>query len=189
MARPNKPRTLAAQANVSARVARELKQRGWSPADLAAKVTGVGCPIQTSAVYRIVDGQRKIDVDELAALAQVFEVEVQELLLDPELVDRQRVAELIREVTHHQQRLWDHTAEAMSCFVEIFRMAHEDPDLYEYLENQRKAVEGPYAEAFSGLFFEIPGYDETEPRGFFASYLAEIVRKSERVAQRAEGIE
>lgn len=85
MPRPNPPRPLGCEANVARRVADERGRRGWSYETLARHMTDAGCPIQSSAIYKIEKGDppRRISVDELVAFALAFGIDVKELLLSP----------------------------------------------------------------------------------------------------------
>ncbi len=86
MPRPNPPRTLAGEDTLRRRIAYEREQRGWSPAGLASRMTKAGCPIQQSAIWKIENAGRQIKVTELLALQRVFDVPMEELFVDPDLV-------------------------------------------------------------------------------------------------------
>ena len=64
---------------------RELRQqREWSAAQLAAKMQAVGLPWQRLTVTQLEIGQRKsVTVDELVALARVFGVRPEVLVIPP----------------------------------------------------------------------------------------------------------
>lgn len=71
------------EADLASRIAMEREHRGMSAVDLARRMTERGCPIHASAINKIEQGvpPRRITVDELVALAQVFGLELEELLL------------------------------------------------------------------------------------------------------------
>lgn len=79
MPKANEPREITArgEANLARRIEFQREDRGWSYETLAKEMRAVGCPIQASALYRIEKGDppRKITVDELLALAQVFGID------------------------------------------------------------------------------------------------------------------
>lgn len=85
MPRPNKARSIEAERNLAVRIKMEREDRNWSPAMLARRMTEAGCSISTSAIYKIEDAEnpRKITVDELVTLGEVFEVEDVRALLRP----------------------------------------------------------------------------------------------------------
>lgn len=60
--------------------------RGLSMRKLSAGLEGIGRPIPPLGLSRIVRGQRRVDVDELVALAEVLEVTPDVLLSAPEAV-------------------------------------------------------------------------------------------------------
>lgn len=60
----------------------ELRRtRGYTLGELEARLTGVGRPILLSALSKIEKGQRRVDVDDLVALARVLDVSPNSLLL------------------------------------------------------------------------------------------------------------
>jgi transcriptional regulator with XRE-family HTH domain len=67
---------------------RQLRERrGWSLARLAEELAKVGRPILPTGLHRMESGKRRIDVDDLAALALALEVSPVRLLLPAERVD------------------------------------------------------------------------------------------------------
>ncbi len=71
------------ESDVAARVALERERRSWSAAEPARRMTAAGCPIDQSAINKIEQGDppRRITVDELVAFAQVFGLEIEDLLI------------------------------------------------------------------------------------------------------------
>lgn len=85
MPRPNPGRTLKYEEFAAGNIARLRADRDLTYEALAAKMTGVGCPIQPSALFKIEKGTppRKVTINELVAFGMVFGVPVVELLEDP----------------------------------------------------------------------------------------------------------
>jgi len=85
MPRVNVGRTVNAEQALAQRIAHERTRRGWSLDGLAVRMRDAGCPIATSAIYKIESGDppRRITVDELVALAKVFEYDDLSDLLRP----------------------------------------------------------------------------------------------------------
>ena len=81
MSRPNKPRTINAEANIAERVAYERVLRGWSYETLARKMTEAGCSIHGSAIFKIEKGEprRRVTVDELIGMARAFGISIEAL--------------------------------------------------------------------------------------------------------------
>jgi transcriptional regulator with XRE-family HTH domain len=67
--------------HVQANVARLRKARGWTTYTLAQKMADAGRPIPQSGISRIESGGRRVDVDDLTALAVVLGVSPAALLL------------------------------------------------------------------------------------------------------------
>lgn len=125
MPRPNQPRAVRAERDLAERIAHERKQRGMSYEGLAQRMTDAGCPINGSALYKIEHGtpRRRITVDELTALAEVFDLPIDELLLPPSLVLSREALRLV----DHWRALGDESAriarEAMQAWQEILDYA------------------------------------------------------------------
>ena len=84
MAKANPPRTMGVEDLIAKRVA-ELRRSSvpaMSYETLATRMAAVGCPSHPSALHRIETGspRRKVSVDELVALAQVFDMSVDSLI-------------------------------------------------------------------------------------------------------------
>lgn len=83
------------EADVAARVAMERERLGLSAAELARRMTTLGCTLNQSAINKIEQGQppRRITVDEMVAFAKVFDLEIDDLLV-PAHAARDREIEL-----------------------------------------------------------------------------------------------
>lgn len=81
MPRPNPGRTLGVEDLVADRVAQYREQSGYGYESLAVRMREHGCAIHASALYKIEKGEprRRITVDELVALAAVFDVSLDDL--------------------------------------------------------------------------------------------------------------
>lgn len=136
MARPNAPRSIGGEANLAERFRFERERRGWSPAELARRLTAEGCSIATSAIYKIEADARRITVDELVAASRVFEVTVTDLLTPLELVRQERAREIVKELENAQSDLVKAIAKYTNFYVELFGIAAElDVELYDYVMN------------------------------------------------------
>lgn len=136
MARPNAPRSIGGEANLAERFRFERERRGWSPAELARRLTAEGCSIATSAIYKIEADARRITVDELVAASRVFEVTVTDLLTPLELVRQERAREIVKELERAESDLTDGIARFTNFYVELFELAADlDVELYDYVMN------------------------------------------------------
>jgi transcriptional regulator with XRE-family HTH domain len=135
MARRNRPRSIGGETNLSQRIALEREQRGWSYETLAKRMADVGCPIAGSAIYKVEKGDppRRVTVDELLALSEVFGLTLDELLTPVEVVRKQRAQELIAELAPTERALDAAVDRMVDLMAEVLELTAGDPDLYEYV--------------------------------------------------------
>lgn len=139
MARPNRLRSVEGESNLARRIQREREYRGLSYEALAKAMTEAGCSIQGSAIFKIEKGnpRRRITVDELVALAKVFDVEVENLLTPVEVLRTRRGKELLKEIEEGDRTLIDGMTRLLNAYSEYFDLAAYEPDMQEYVNNQR----------------------------------------------------
>jgi transcriptional regulator with XRE-family HTH domain len=134
MPRPNQPRSIASEESLARRIAYEREAAGMSYEGLASRMSRAGCPIQPSGLYKIEKAGRRITVDELVALSQVFGVRVEELLLPPEAAAAREVTELLlawnraQDEAAHATQVEQESWEAVRAYVE------QHPEVRESLE-------------------------------------------------------
>lgn len=170
MPRPNPGRSLKSEESLARRIEFERKRRKWTHDGLADRMKRVGCPIRGSAIYKIENGNRRapdgtplrrgISVDELVALAKVFETSLDDLLLPPEVVETSQAVELflawdkaaaaLTQATTHHDEAW----EAMETYV------HDHPELFgvfraafDFWGNHHFASQHPAAPAAAAAFW------------------------------------
>jgi transcriptional regulator with XRE-family HTH domain len=105
------------EAEVGRRVRALREAQGLSQQQLGHELASLGFPMEQPTVYKLEKGARPIRINELAALAQVFSVSVQELLpapdVDPEagalwMTTMRRAAnarDAFNSARHHAQQL------------------------------------------------------------------------------------
>lgn len=100
MPRPNPRRVMFSEDHLAARVTIERERRGWTLEGLAKRMTDAGCPLASSAVFKIEQGKprRRIVVDELTAFSRVFGIPVDHLLLDPDIEAEQLVIDKLNDL-------------------------------------------------------------------------------------------
>lgn len=132
MPRPNKPRSVQAEAYLARRVMLEREDRGWTYDGLAERMTQSGCPVDPSAIYKIEKGKppRRIVVDELVSFAQVFGVPVEDLLLPPELAAQKRLTELVIDWTAAKYEADAATTKQNEAWaaIEDYAAAHQEAE-------------------------------------------------------------
>jgi transcriptional regulator with XRE-family HTH domain len=107
MPRSNRGRTMGSERTLAQRLAYERTVREWTYDQLARRMTDVGCKIQGSALFKIEKGDppRRVTVDELVALANVFETPMDELLVPYELILDKRARELVKKWSESRDAL------------------------------------------------------------------------------------
>lgn len=141
MPRPNKPRTLGSERALSRRIALLCEQRGWKYAELADRMTAEGCPIQTSALYKLQgEPPRRVTVDELVALANVFDLTTDDLLRPIELVEREWAEDVAADFIAATRDLDDAQAGILRAALRLADVGRKSPDLYEYVAHQWQAA-------------------------------------------------
>jgi len=128
--RPHRPRSIASEDHLARRIAYERERHGWSYAGLAQRLTAVGCAIDGSALYKIEKGspRRRISVDELVALSDVFGVPVAELLVPPELHAERRVLEALEEYRRLASQMTELDARISAIVAEVSDLLSQHPD-------------------------------------------------------------
>jgi transcriptional regulator with XRE-family HTH domain len=131
MPRPNEGRTIHLEANLARRISFERATRCWTYERLAREMTDAGCAIAPSAIYKIEKGDppRRVTVDEMGALATVFEVSYDDLLTPMTAVTEKLASQLSRDL---QKALDEHRfAQANLLEVTAKVFAHGLQDVIE----------------------------------------------------------
>jgi transcriptional regulator with XRE-family HTH domain len=146
MPRPNRARSIASEDNLARRITYERERKGWSYAGLAQRMTEKGCAIDQSALYKIEKGnpRRRISVDELVALQEVFGIAMNALLAPPEFVAKEAAVQALEE--YRQARAAYHNA--LQQLVEISKA---DPRIESVLNDLVTAEDIPWAEIHYGM--------------------------------------
>lgn len=95
---------LRGEENVAVRIKVEREARAWSTNALSDRMNDAGYEMNPSAVWRIENGKRRINVDEAIGFADVFGISLENLVGPPRLATRARAMELIDAVvTAHRE--------------------------------------------------------------------------------------
>jgi transcriptional regulator with XRE-family HTH domain len=86
---------LSGEANVAVRIKLEREARGWSTNALSDRLNEAGFDMNPSAVWRIENGKRRINLDEAIGFAEVFGIDLRNLVGPPQLAAQARAMELI----------------------------------------------------------------------------------------------
>ncbi|MGW0882861.1 helix-turn-helix domain-containing protein [Streptomyces sp. NPDC002671] len=86
---------LSGEANVAVRIKLEREAHGWSTNALSDRLNEAGFDMNPSAVWRIENGKRRINLDEAIGFAEVFGIDLRNLVGPPQLAAQARAMELI----------------------------------------------------------------------------------------------
>ncbi|WP_165984120.1 helix-turn-helix domain-containing protein [Streptomyces sp. YIM 98790] len=98
---------LSGEENVAVRIKLEREARGWSTNALSDRLNEAGYEMNPSAVWRIENRKRRINLDEAIGFAEVFGIDLRNLVGPPQLAAKARAMELIDTVIdafHQTQR-------------------------------------------------------------------------------------
>ncbi|WP_326688936.1 helix-turn-helix domain-containing protein [Streptomyces sp. NBC_01795] len=104
---------LSGEENVAARLRIEREARGWSTNILSDRMNEAGFDMNPSAVWRIENGKRRINLDEAIGFAEVFGISLLNFAGPPRLAARSRALELIDDVV----RAFRETQRANAAFT------------------------------------------------------------------------
>ncbi|WP_432108425.1 helix-turn-helix domain-containing protein [Streptomyces sp. AA1529] len=125
---------LSGEANVAARLRIEREARGWSTNILSDRMNEAGFEMNPSAVWRIENGKRRINLDEAIGFAEVFGISLLNFAGPPRLAAKSRALELIDDVV----RAFRETQRANIAFTEardaFDAYLTEHPDIREEAE-------------------------------------------------------
>jgi transcriptional regulator with XRE-family HTH domain len=160
----NPGRAQLAEEALAARIAYEREKRGMSYEGLARRLTDVGCPTNQSAIFKIEKGQprRRITVEELVALGQVFDLPVEDLLVPLEFVELRVAWDLLAEVMDAEAaRIEAHNrSTAGREALQAYMREHPDVGLEELVRNYAADREEP--ELFTAYWMNVATGGEAE---------------------------
>lgn len=122
---------LKGEDNAAKRIKAERENRGWSTTTLSERLNEAGYEMNPSAVWRIENGKRRINLDEAIGFAEVFGVSLSNLVGPPALAAAGRAMELIDTVVaanlaaQRAQHAWRRATNALAAYLD------EHPDIRE----------------------------------------------------------
>nr|WP_070198750.1 helix-turn-helix transcriptional regulator [Streptomyces oceani] len=129
-ARPDdEPAPLRGEENLAVRIKLEREERGWSTTALSDRLNGLGYEINPSAVWRIENRKRRVNLDEAIGFAEVFGIALENLVGPPRLALHARAMELVEELRRRYResrqaaRAYSDATDALAAYVD------EHPDI------------------------------------------------------------
>ncbi len=142
MPKTNEGRTVNSEANLARRIEMLRTERGWSYERLARAMTDVGCKIQATSLHKVERGDkqtgklRRITVNELSALSEVFGISTDDLLTDVELIEQERAHELVKEIRQCMSDFADIASANFDALWKLYELAYANEELAEYVTHQ-----------------------------------------------------
>ncbi|AXG79249.1 MULTISPECIES: helix-turn-helix domain-containing protein [Streptomyces] len=126
---------LSGEENVAVRIKLEREARGWSTNSLSDRMNEAGFDMNPSAVWRIENRKRRINVDEAIGFAEIFGVPLRNLVGPPRLAAMARAMELIDDVvdayrqTQRANAAFTRARDALDAYLTEHPDIHEEADV------------------------------------------------------------
>ncbi|MFF5718566.1 helix-turn-helix domain-containing protein [Streptomyces buecherae] len=126
---------LSGEGNVAVRIKLEREARGWSTNALSDRMNEAGFEMNPSAVWRIENGKRRINLDETIGFAEVFGLDLRNLVGPPQLAAKARAMELINEIldafraTQRANMAFTRAREALDAYLAEHPDVREEADV------------------------------------------------------------
>ncbi|MEU7313594.1 helix-turn-helix transcriptional regulator [Streptomyces sp. NPDC007083] len=95
---PHEGILLSGEENAAVRIKLEREGRGWSTSAVSERLNEAGYEMNPSAVWRIENRKRRINLDEAIGFAELFGLSLRNFIGPPQLAARGRAMELIDDV-------------------------------------------------------------------------------------------
>ncbi|MGW8993056.1 helix-turn-helix domain-containing protein [Streptomyces zhihengii] len=126
---------LKGEDNAAKRIKAERENRGWSTTTLSDRLNDAGYEMNPSAVWRIENGKRRINLDEAIGFAEVFGVSLSNLVGPPALAAAGRAMELIDTVVaanlaaQRAQHAWRRATNDLAAYLDDHPDIREEADV------------------------------------------------------------
>ncbi|GAB2583673.1 hypothetical protein GCM10027168_15580 [Streptomyces capparidis] len=159
---------LSSEENAAVRIKLEREARGWSTNALSDRLNEAGYEMNPSAVWRIENRKRRINLDEAIGFAQIFSIPLRNLVGPPQLAAQRRATELIDEVVNAFRETQRANAAFSRARVALDRYLAQHPELREEAEFMVSEAIGEEARNWTEDIYgpppaERPGTDQPGP--------------------------
>ena len=113
---------LGGEGNLAVRIKLERETRGWSTNAVSDRLNAAGYDMNPSAVWRIENGKRRVNLDEAIGFAEIFGLSLGSLAGPPRLAAHARAMELVEVI----RRAWGDVQRANLAFTQ----ARDALDIY-----------------------------------------------------------
>ena len=113
---------LSGEENLAVRIKLERETRGWSTNAVSDRLNAAGYDMNPSAVWRIENGKRRVNLDEAIGFAEIFGLSLDSLAGPPRLAAHARAMELVEVI----RRAWGDVQRANLAFTQ----ARDALDIY-----------------------------------------------------------
>lgn len=124
--------------NAAVRIKLEREARGWGTNALSDRLVEAGYEMNPSAVWRIENRKRRLNLDEAIGFAEVFGISLESLIGPPKMAQHARAMELVEQI----RRAFRETQRANLAFSQardaLDHYLDEHPDIYEEVDNAVK---------------------------------------------------
>lgn len=127
----SEPLVLRGEENVAVRIKLEREARSWSTNAVSDRLNEAGYEINPSAVWRIENHKRRVNLDEAIGFAELFGLSLENLVGPPRLAAHARAMELVEDIRlrYREMRLANRAAAEARDALDAYLAEH--PDLRE----------------------------------------------------------
>ncbi|MBV9024401.1 MAG: helix-turn-helix transcriptional regulator [Streptomycetaceae bacterium] len=151
---------LSGEENAAVRIKLERDKRGWSTTTLSDRLNEAGFEMNPSAVWRIENRKRRINLDEAIGFAEVFGIDLRNLIGPPQLAAKARAMELIDDVVAAHQETQRANAAFTRARDALDAYLAEHPDIREEAEVMvSNAIAESLARTSAQIYGPPPGED------------------------------
>lgn len=111
---PEESAPLSGEGNLAVRIKLERESRGWSTNAVSDRLNAAGYDMNPSAVWRIENGKRRVNLDEAIGFAEIFGLSLDSLVGPPRLAAHARAMELVEAI----RRAWGDVQRANLAFTQ-----------------------------------------------------------------------